>query len=68
MTPREVDRIVADLERQGADVRRGRRGYVLRLPGGGTTTIHRTTSDQRAVRNQRAAITRAGLRWPGGRA
>jgi hypothetical protein len=61
---RAVDRVVADLERQGAGVRRAKRGYVLTLPDGSTTTIHRTSSDQRAVRNQRATIERAGLVWP----
>ena len=59
--------MVAALAPQGVRARplRGAGGWFLYLPNGSTATVHYTTSDNRAQKNFRADIERAGLTWPG---
>jgi hypothetical protein len=64
-TKRQLSRIVADLVKQGATVRRTKSGgWVLRFPNGGSATLHATQSDHHAMRNFQSIVESAGLNWP----
>lgn len=49
---------------QGAELTRTKKGYFVKFPNGDSTTFHNTNSDNRAARNMRAVVLRAGLSWP----
>jgi hypothetical protein len=64
MTKKQLGRVVDDLVRQGARVRRMRSGYFVYLPDGSSASVHLSTSDWRGIKNFRAIVERAGMTWP----
>lgn len=64
---RDLDDVLAELERQGFHARRTRRGHWLVRNKDGQrviTTLSGSASDPRALRNGLAQLKRAGFRWP----
>lgn len=60
-----IKRLVADLEKQGARVRKTKKGWLIHFPNGESMIFHTTPSDSvRGIRNQRASVKRGGLLWP----
>jgi hypothetical protein len=57
--------IITDLEKQGCTVREtASGGWMVYFPDGKTSMpIHNTDSDQRAEKNTRSRVLRAGLTW-----
>lgn len=64
MSKKETARLLDHIEPQGVKITRVSKGFLLRLPDGGTTTVHLTNSDHRADDNLRARLKRAGISWP----
>ncbi len=67
LSGKSLPRIIKGLESQGAEtrgLRRGGGGWLIKFPNGEGTTLHRSTSDVRAILNFKATIKRAGLVWP----
>lgn len=63
---RDLERLVDDIASQpGVRVRPTRNGWYFTLPVVGGTSLHRTPSDIRAMKNFRSIIRQAGLTWPG---
>lgn len=56
--------ILEGLEAQGARIKPTKKGWQVLCPSGAIVTMHGTESDWRAIRNTRAEVKRAGLRWP----
>lgn len=62
---RDIQRLMKDLEAQGCEVRWAQHKYTVKFPNGGGMTVHLSISDsQRALKNQRSKVRRAGLVWP----
>lgn len=57
-------RVLADLEEQGARVRRSKGGFMVYPLVGPAISVHLTPGDHRAEANDRARIRRGGLEWP----
>jgi len=65
LPPKKIKILLLSLEKQGCTVVEVKSGWLIRFPDGETsTTIHKTPSDVRAIKNNRARILRAGLDWP----
>lgn len=64
MSATQVDRFVRSMEDQGVGVTRTKKGLLLRLPDGESTSVHFTNSDVRAEQNLIARLRRAGVRHP----
>jgi hypothetical protein len=60
----ETARLLTHIEPQGVKVTPVKNGYMLRLPDGGSTTVHLSVSDHRGPANLRARLKRAGVTWP----
>jgi len=60
----ETARLLTHVESQGVTVTPVKKGYLLRLPDGGSTTVHLSVSDARGPANLRARLKRAGVTWP----
>jgi hypothetical protein len=63
MNVREAEKLIKQLERQGARVRRTKSGYAI-FTDAGSMGFHLTTSDWRANKNIRAQLERIGLDCP----
>lgn len=64
---RQIAKLLKALEKQGCTVIQTKKGVQVRFPDGVSgLVIHRTASDNRAVKNTEAQITRAGLTVPPG--
>lgn len=63
---REQERIIQDLIQQGCTTRETKKGTIVYFPDGvSMLTLHRSSpSDQRAEKNMRSIVLRAGLEWP----
>lgn len=61
--PGNRDKLIAYLEEQGATVRKTKKGLWIQTQLG-TTSVHNTPSDRRAVDNEIAAFRRLGLLHP----
>lgn len=64
MSATQVERFVRSMEDQGVGVTRTKKGLLLRLPDGESTSVHFTNSDVRAEQNLIARLRRAGVRHP----
>lgn len=64
LSKKETERLLDYIEPQGVVITPVKSGFLLRLPDGGTTTIHLTGSDHRGPQNLRARLKRAGIKWP----
>ncbi len=54
--------VLRRLRRAGWDVKRGRKHWIARPPaGGGQIVVSATPSDERSMKNLRAALRRAGM-------
>lgn len=56
--------LVVDLEKQGCKIKLVKNGWMILFPDGSSYTLHTSSSDHRAGKEVRAAVRRAGLRWP----
>lgn len=65
-SPKRTKIILASLADQGAIITPTSKGWMVRLPDAGKSslTIHKTESDPRSEANTRARVRRAGLKWP----
>lgn len=63
LSHRQMQVLLADLERQGTTIRQTKQGYLLKFPDGSTATFHRSPSDHRAIKNMRSRVRHAGLTW-----
>lgn len=61
---KRIKALLADLEDQGATIKRIHDGWQILCPQGGIVTMHGTPSDHRAELNLRAELRRRGLEWP----
>ena len=64
MSASKVERFIRSMEDQGVGVTRTKKGLLLRLPDGNSTSLHFTNSDVRAEANLIARLRRAGVRHP----
>jgi hypothetical protein len=64
MSEPQVARFVKSMNDQGVGVLRTKKGLLLRLPDGTSTSVHFTNSDVRATSNLYARLRRAGVRHP----
>jgi hypothetical protein len=64
----DLRQVIAEATKQGWRVQQSTAGYMLYPPDRslGPVAVHRTPSDQRAVRNFKAEMTKRGFCWPGG--
>ena len=66
MKQRELERLAAAIGSQpGVRVRQTKAGWYFTFPNGRGTSLHRTLSDWRALKNFQSTIQQAGLTWPG---
>lgn len=61
---KDVNRVLEGLRKQGCVLEDRKNGTWVKFPNGGTTMLHFSVSDRRAILNQRAVIRRNGLIWP----
>lgn len=61
---KDIERLVDHVKPQGVTVTRTKKGYLMRLPDGTSTTVHFTTSDVHAGEKVKATLKRAGVTWP----
>ena len=61
-----IERVIADLVKQGCTTRPGKGPTVIVYHPNGVDvfTIHTSPSDHRGLKNDRARINRSGLIWP----
>lgn len=52
------------LEDQGCNVRKSPKGWFIQFPDGSVQSLHRSSSDYRWMKNFRASVLRAGIKWP----
>lgn len=64
MSEPQVARFTKSMMEQGVGVLRTKKGLLLRLPDGSSTSVHFTNSDIRATTNLYARLRRAGVRHP----
>ncbi len=65
LSTNDLDRVAKDLERQGAEVKRTRKGYIVFGPKG-SLAYHLTPSDENQERQMARDIRRIGLDIPAG--
>lgn len=61
---KDVRHLLKALRKQGFEVVETTRHYEIRLNGARITTVARTPSDHRSLRNAIAPCKRAGFVWP----
>lgn len=64
LAQKEVNRLLTHVRNQGVETRTTKSGWLLKLPDGGQTVIHKTDSDHRSAANIRARLKQAGISWP----
>lgn len=64
MSESQVKQFIFSMQDQGVAVTRTKKGLLLRLPNGESTSMHFTNSDIRAKQNLIARLRRAGVRHP----
>ena len=65
MSTKDMNRLLAGFEAQGATVKRVANGYRVLAPNGtGSMTIHLSVSDARGIMNIKQDCRKAGLVWP----
>lgn len=57
----EVRKLLRTVERQGATIRQAKHGFLIQHDGEVITSVAKTTSDRRSMRNATGTIKRAGL-------
>jgi hypothetical protein len=64
----DLAEVIAEATQQGWRVEQTKGGFMLYPPDRmlSPVAVHRTPSDQRAIRNFRAEMTKRGFRWSGG--
>lgn len=66
MPRKQIETLLTHAEAHGCTVTPVKRGFLIRFPDGGTTTVHLTTSDVNTERNVRAEFKRHQVPWPRG--
>jgi hypothetical protein len=60
---KEARDLVKDAEKQGFKIKEKKNGWMILTPNGqGSVMIHKTTSDHRGLRNERARLRRYGFK------
>jgi len=63
---KEAKKLVKEAERQGFTAKEKKNGWMLTVPNGqGSVMIHKTPSDQRALKNALARLRRYGFKSNG---
>lgn len=70
LSQKDQKRLLDHVEKQGVVVTPTTKGYLMRMPDGGTAMLHKTQSDRMAPMALRAKLKRHGVSWPwdGGKA
>lgn len=64
LTYGNIEKLLKSLEEQGCRIRETKKGWFVYFPSGDSTIYHKTPSDHRAMKNNRARVRRNGLHWP----
>lgn len=64
LSQKEIQSLLDHIEPQGVVITPTKKGYMLRLPDGESTMIHKSESDHRGPANLRARLKRSGIIWP----
>lgn len=64
LSQKDQKRLLNHVEQQGVVVTPTTKGYLMRMPDGGTAMLHKTQSDRMAPMALRAKLKRHGISWP----
>lgn len=64
LAQKEISQLLKHVEQQGVTYKLTTDGYMLKLPNGEQTVLHKTNSDWRSTANLRARLRAAGVTWP----